>query len=51
MAINVYGLLSDHSSCTRLAGALCHPGFLASQPYVILWFFWGPFLKLHTFWA
>lgn len=28
VAINVYGLLSDHSSYTRLAGALCHLGLL-----------------------
>lgn len=29
VAINVYGLLSDHSSYTQLAGALCHLGLFA----------------------
>lgn len=39
VAINVYGLLSDHSSHTGLAGALCHLGLFgipATHHFVVL---------------
>lgn len=39
MGIDAYGLLSDHSSYTGLAGALCHLGLFslpAARPFVVL---------------
>lgn len=48
VAINVYGLLSDHSSLHGWQGLCVIWGSLASQLHITLSFV-GPFFKLHAF--
>lgn len=44
--IDVYGLVSDCSCFSRLAGALYHLLLFGIQLHITLWSFWGLLLRL-----